>query len=581
MKNFYNQLKSDKGNSYFWVKIVLSIFILALWFIDSHWFTEESNVFIATSVMLSLLTTMIYGIIFKNQNKLNIIIFSFLIIDVIISLILLFPFYQTHFLYNLITLTLLASIVFLVPSKQKWILVSVYTSVLTLVVVLQAEKMMFAQASVFTLSTFAFPAMCIFIFHVVSKWLSASEMMIGKLEADKKKLLLKQNKLDKEINLSGQRLEYLSKDLRKKSFEIQNILNLTDQLGESTDSQKIISSFLLTMVGQLGSSHALYIGMPSPSSTYYSVLDNKGVHNDRINNIRIYKDSFLIQLLKSSREPLLVNNIPQSQLYRDEIELLALFNEDLICPIASRNKIIGMFIIGKKLTEENFTREDMNLVSILTNQASFILEQSKLSEEIYDFYNKTVKTLLRTQEIKDVYSKGHAIRTSQYVRAIGANMGISNEELRNLTYGTILHDIGKIVTKDEILSYDKKFNGNDTEIRKQILDHTIVGASILKSVGFIEPVVDMALHHHEWFNGEGYPHQLNGEGISKESRILAVCNAYDAMINDRPYRKSLNKEWAMDQLHKMAGSQFDPKVVNIFLDEVNSNPNLIKLSNRH
>ena len=581
MKIFYNQLKSDKGNSYFLVKIVLSIFILALWFIDSHWFTEESNVFIATSVMLSLLTTMIYGIIFKNQNKLNIIIFSFLIIDVIISLILLFPFYQTHFLYNLITLTLLASIVFLVPSKQKWILVSVYTSVLTLVVVLQAEKMVLAQASVFTLSTFAFPAMCIFIFHVVSKWLSASEMMIGKLEADKKKLLLKQNKLDKEINLSGQRLEYLSKDLRKKSFEIQNILNLTDQLGESTDSQKIISSFLLTMVGQLGSSHALYIGMPSPSSTYYSVLDNKGVHNDRINNIRIYKDSFLIQLLKSSREPLLVNNIPQSQLYRDEIELLALFNEDLICPIASRNKIIGMFIIGKKLTEENFTREDMNLVSILTNQASFILEQSKLSEEIYDFYNKTVKTLLRTQEIKDVYSKGHAIRTSQYVRAIGANMGISNEELRNLTYGTILHDIGKIVTKDEILSYDKKFNGNDTEIKKQILDHTIVGASILKSVGFIEPVVDMALHHHEWFNGEGYPHQLSGEEISKESRILAVCNAYDAMINDRPYRKSLNKEWAMDQLHKMAGSQFDPKVVNIFLDEVNSNPNLIKLSNRH
>jgi len=330
MKIFYNQLKSDKGNSYFWVKIILSIFILALWFIDSSWFTEESNVFIASSVMISLLTTMIYGIIFKNQNKLNIIIFSFLTIDVVISLILLFPFYQTHFLYNLITLTLLASIMFLVTSNQKWILVSVYTSVLMLVVVLQAEKMVIAEASVFTLSTFAFPAMCIFIFHVVSKWLSASEMMIGKLEVDKKKLLLQQNKLDKEIKLSGQRLEYLSKDLRKKSFEIQNILNLTDQLGESTDSQKIISSFLLTMVGQLGSSHALYIGMSSPSSTYYSVLDKKGVHDERIDNMRIYKDSFLIQLLKSSREPLLVNNIPQNQLYRDEKELLDLFHEDLM-----------------------------------------------------------------------------------------------------------------------------------------------------------------------------------------------------------------------------------------------------------
>jgi len=581
MKFMYKQIKSDRGSIYFGVKILLSIFILSLWVVDSNWFFGESNFLIASSLMVSLLTTMIYGIIFKNQSRLNQIIFSFTTIDVVIALALIFPFYQNHFLYNLITITLLASIVFLLPPKQKWILVSIYSALLLMVVIVDVENVLMAQSSEFSSATFIFPGVCFFIFQIISQWLSNSEEIINKLEEEKKKLLLKQNKLDKEISLSSQRLDYLSKDLRKKSFEIQNILNLTDQLGESTDSQKIISSFLLTMVGQLGSSHALYIGMSGPSSTYYSILDQKGVHNEKINNMRIYKDSFLIQLLKSSREPLLVSKIPKNQLYRDERELLDHFKEDLICPIASRSKIIGMFILGRKLTGNNFSQEDMNLVSILTNQASFILEQSKLSEEIYDFYNKTVKTLLKAQEIKDTFSKGHAIRTSQYVRAVGANMGFSHEELRNLTYGTILHDIGKIVSKDEILSYDKKFNGNDAEIKKQILDHTIVGGSILKSVGFIEPVVDLALHHHEWFNGEGYPHQLGGKEISKESRILSVCNAYDAMINDKPYRKSLNKEWAQNQLQKMAGSQFDPEVVNIFLEEVNSNQNLKKLSIRH
>ena len=115
------------------------------------------------------------------------------------------------------------------------------------------------------------------------------------------------------------------------------------------------------------------------------------MHNDRIKNIRIYKESFLIQLLKSTREPVLVKNIPQQQLYKDEKELLALFTEDLVSPITSRNKLIGMFIVGKKLNDQIFTREDINLVSILTNQAAFILEQSKISEEIYDFYNKTVR----------------------------------------------------------------------------------------------------------------------------------------------------------------------------------------------
>ena len=581
MKKFYTKIKTDSGNAYFWTKIVLTIFIFSLWLIDSNLFTEESNTFIAAALMISLLSTMIYGIVFKNQQKLNFIIFIFIVIDTIISLLLLFPFYPNHFLFNLITLTLLASIVFLLQPKQKMISASIYLSLLFLMIVLQSEKQSLSEAAIFSISNFSFPLICFFIFNVVSNWLLRSEMIIEKLEEDKKRLLLKQNKLDKEIKLSSQRLEYLSKDLRKKSFEIQNILNLTDQLGDSSDSQKIISSFLLTMVGQLGSSHALYIGMKRSSSSYYSILDQKGVHNERINSIRIYKDSFLIQSLKSSREPILVNKIPQSQLYRDEKELLNLFIDDLISPISSRSKIIGMFIIGKKLTGGIFTQEDMNLVSILTNQAAFILDQSKLSEEIYDFYNKTVRTLLRAQEIKDAYSKGHAIRTAQYVRAVGANMGISNEELRNLTYGTILHDIGKIVTKDEILAYDKKFNGNDTEIKKKILDHTIVGASILKSVGFVEPVVDMALHHHEWFNGEGYPHNLNGDQISKESRILAVCNAYDAMLNDKPYRKSLNKEWAMEQMHKMAGSQFDPEIVNIFLSEVDTNSNLIKLSKSH
>lgn len=581
MKELYNYLKTDKGNTYFWIKISVSIFIFALWLIDSHLITEQSNSRIAIALLLSLLSLVIYGIVFKNQQRINSIIFVFLLIDSAIYLLLLFPVYYNHFILNLITILILASIIFLLQPKQKNILAALYFSTLLLMIVLQTNEHTVSEAVMFFATTMTLPVLCYFIFKLVSILIVKSETAIESLMAEKKKLIIKQNKLDKEIKLSSQRLSYLSKDLRKKSFEIQNILNLTDQLGESADSKKIISSFLLTMVGQLGSSHALYIGMEKSSSSYYSILDQKGVHNEKINNIRIYKNSFLLQLLKSSRDPILVNKIPQSQLYRDEIELLSYFNDDLISPISSRSKIIGMFIIGKKLTGGAFTREDINLVSILTNQAAFILDQSKVSEEIYDFYNKTVRTLLRAQEIKDAYSKGHAIRTSQYVRAVGSNMGISNEELRNLTYGTILHDIGKIVTKDEILSYDKKFNGNDTEIKKKILDHTIVGASILKSVGFIEPVVDMALHHHEWFNGEGYPHNLSGDEISKESRILSVCNAYDAMIHDKPYRKSHNKDWAKEQLHKMAGSQFDPDVVNIFLSEVNSNPNLIKLSNRH
>jgi len=163
------------------------------------------------------------------------------------------------------------------------------------------------------------------------------------------------------------------------------------------------------MVGQLGSTHAVYLGAGSTGKHYYSVVDQKGIHDKRVEEFRIYKDSFLIQILKATREPLLIKNIPREQLYKDEQELLSYFSNDLLSPIQVRNKIIGLFVIGSKISGAEFTKDDLNLIGILTNQAAFILEQANINNEIYDFYYKTVRVLLRSLEAKYTYAKGHAI----------------------------------------------------------------------------------------------------------------------------------------------------------------------------
>jgi len=160
-------------------------------------------------------------------------------------------------------------------------------------------------------------------------------------------------------------------------------------------------------------------------------------------------------------------------------------------------------------------------------------------------------------------------------------MNFSTDELKYLTYGTLLHDVGKIAIKDDILHYDKVFSNINAPIKDKILEHTVVGASILRSVGFDDQFVDLALHHHEYFNGQGYPHGLKGDKISLPSRILSVCNAYDAMVSDKPYRKSMNADWAKDQLNSKAGSQFDPDIVQLFLSELDTNPALSKVQIRH
>ena len=169
------------------------------------------------------------------------------------------------------------------------------------------------------------------------------------------------------------------------------------------------------------------------------------------------------------------------------------------------------------------------------------------------------------------------MRTAQFVNAIAKRLNFSNDELKTITNGTIMHDVGKLAIKDEILHYNKIISINDEPIKKKILEHTVIGASILKSVGFDDHFVDLALHHHEWYNGQGYPNGLKGDKISLDARILAVCNAYDAMVSDNPYRKSHNQEWAKEQLIKGSGLQFDPDIVKIFINEIENNQYLNKI----
>jgi len=573
--------KLENNVIYFWVKMFFTAIVFLLWVIDSDMFYEKSSVHIAIAMIISALTLVLYGIIFKNEFNIRTTLLIFLSIDILVLLFLILPVFYTNILFSLFSIVLFAAVVFLLEQRDKVIILSAYLVLSFISTYINSDNFEGSRAGSVFFYLVIFSVVSYLIFHIILHKFKQYEARVQELEKEKQKLELRHKRLDKEIKLSSQRLEFMNRDLRKKSFEIQNILTLTDQLGDKTDSKGIISSFLLTMVGQLGSSHALYLGKNNSNSSYYRVLEQKGIHDEHIKNLRIYNDSFFIQLLKSTKDPVLIKNIPLNQLYKDEQELLKLFHNDLISPIKVRNNIIGMFIIGEKITGDIFTREDSNLVSIITNQAAFILEQSKANDEIYEFYNKTMKTIVRAQELKDVYSKGHAIRTAHYVQSLGIKLGISNDELRNMIYGTLLHDVGKIAVKDEILMYNKKIGNENADVKKKILEHTLMGGSILKSVGFDTQLVDMALHHHEWFNGNGFPHNLKKTQISLGSRILSVCNAFDAMLMDKPYRKSFEKEWTIDQIKKMSGHQFDPEIVTVFVDEIDSNPKFIKIPNRH
>ncbi|HLB94958.1 MAG TPA: HD-GYP domain-containing protein, partial [Nitrospiria bacterium] len=226
----------------------------------------------------------------------------------------------------------------------------------------------------------------------------------------------------------------------------------------------------------------------------------------------------------------------------------------------------------KKEAASSYNQSDIELISILSGQAAIAIENAKLFEEIRrknqeleEFYFESVKALAQAIEAKDSTTGSHGDRLVSYAMAIADRLGLSNEEKVWLRYAAALHDIGKIAVSEAILKKPGKLTPEEYEEMKT---HPARGAEILREVKFLAPVVPIVYHHQEQFDGKGYPDGLRGEQIPIGSRIVAVLDAFDAMTSNRPYRRGLPLQTAIGVLKQHSGMQFDPKVVEVFLEVV-------------
>jgi putative two-component system response regulator len=170
-------------------------------------------------------------------------------------------------------------------------------------------------------------------------------------------------------------------------------------------------------------------------------------------------------------------------------------------------------------------------------------------------------TIANAVEVRDRYTGGHVERVAIYAVATGDGLGMSPAELRDLAVSALLHDVGKIGIADELL---RKPEALSPEEYREMQRHPVIGAAILGSSPFLSAAIPGILHHHERWDGTGYPNRLAGEQISLAGRILAVVDSYDAIVTSRPYRDQRPREAALAELHRCAGTQFDPRVVTAF-----------------
>lgn len=193
------------------------------------------------------------------------------------------------------------------------------------------------------------------------------------------------------------------------------------------------------------------------------------------------------------------------------------------------------------------------MVPLLLARYSF----SKYTETRELFFG-TVSALSQAIDAKDGFTRGHADRVSRIAGAIARELGLSEKQIEQIELAGLLHDIGKIGVEDRILMKPMRLEADEQELMRR---HPIYGASILEPSAALRPLVPMVLHHHENYDGSGYPEGLKGDQIPLGSRIIIVADAYEAMTSDRIYRKALGHTRAMEQLVKYKGVQFDPGAV--------------------
>jgi putative nucleotidyltransferase with HDIG domain len=236
----------------------------------------------------------------------------------------------------------------------------------------------------------------------------------------------------------------------------------------------------------------------------------------------------------------------------------------IICaPLLIHGGVLGVLTIRKKRNSGVFTRNDLHQILSLAKRASLNLENKMLYDSIYENMTSTLMALVASIQVRDHYTEEHSGRVTESVVKIAEKMNLPGIETEKLRIAALLHDIGKIAIPDNVLLKPDRLTAEEYEIVK---GHAAIGDEILSHIPLLDDERKIVRHHHERWDGKGYPVGLAGDNIPFLARITAVADSYDAMTSDRPYRKGLSLDQAMRELEENKNTQFDARVVDVFLE---------------
>jgi putative nucleotidyltransferase with HDIG domain len=359
------------------------------------------------------------------------------------------------------------------------------------------------------------------------------------------------------------RIESLNQELLRKIEDLQTLNRIMNDFSAVASSADVFNR-LVEMAVEItrASESVFYIINEAVTRPFAVAAASAGTAASIVSPIDLMNISsripnYMIMDVAGDQSPLLISEGNVLHGFGDEIESV------MVAPLTIRSKIFGVLTTINLKGRSRFAEKDLYYLSYMTQHAAYAIENLALYENIYENLFSTIYAFVKAIGAKDSYTEQHSNRVTAVAKILAQKMNCSAEELDILNTAGLLHDIGKIGIRDEILLKPGKLTDEEYNIIKT---HAIIGANIVGQLGLWEREQQIIRCHHERYDGAGYPDGLKGDDIPFLARILSVADVYDALASDRTYRSKMDESQILDIIQRGKGSFFDPDVVDTFFD---------------
>jgi len=365
-----------------------------------------------------------------------------------------------------------------------------------------------------------------------------------------------------ELSASNEDLEQSYQQLEKMSHNLEEIFATATQINQAgLKSEEEYLDFLLTMLIDIIDS-AEYGSVALFENGKWHFVSAKGHDLKKLQQIDLDVEYHLktgtVQIVKDILSN--VSKMPEDKM-KEIIKASKPIGHTMISELKFKNAVVGTISVDSPPKATPFTNSDLRVFEAFTNFATAFLGLKRLFKAQTEFQQKLILAMIKILEIHDPYTKGHSENVGKLSAEIAKAMGFDEEQINKIYWAGLVHDIGKINIPNTILLKSGRLTREEYD---EIKKHPVWGAEILDTSDDLDIIVEAVRHHHERWDGHGYPSGLSKTVIPLYSRIIAVADTFDAMTSDRSYKKAVSEEIAIEEIQNNSGKQFDPSIVEIF-----------------